>query len=146
MLLLNCDDDAAPKDQRKVIVEELYLIFDTGQTDKLPQIVSTDLIDYDLAAPPGTSGYKGLENLIVTLNIGFTDMRHELEQIELIDDDRIFVRWRLTGKHTGTFLDIPPSGKNVDFNGHDLFVVRDGKIVEQWHVEELLNLITQIQE
>ncbi|PID74673.1 MAG: hypothetical protein CSB28_01990 [Desulfobacterales bacterium] len=50
----------------------------------------------------------------------------------------------MTGKHTGEFFNIPPSNKNIILYGHDLFKIVEGKIVEQWHIEQLLSLINQI--
>lgn len=146
LLFSTCSDDnsVAPEDNRRQIVTELYRIFDNDDVATLPDIVSETLVDHDLESDTIT-GYQNLEGLIIGLNQGFSDIQHQLQEVHLIDDDRIFVRWRMTATHSGEFFGIPASGKRVDFNGHDLFVIREGKISEQWHVEELLSVINQIQ-
>ncbi len=85
-----------------------------------------------------------MQNLITALHEGFEEISHDLEKIYFIDGDKVFVRWKMTGKHTGSFFNIPSSNKNILLHGHDLFRVVEGKIVEQWHVEQLLSLINQI--
>jgi len=78
------------------------------------------------------------------LAAGFCDRQHTLELVLPIADDRVFVRWRMTGRHTGPFLGIPATERVVDFYGHDLLRVADGQIAEVWHIEQLLQLTQQL--
>jgi predicted ester cyclase len=50
----------------------------------------------------------------------------------------------MTGRHTGEFLGVPATGRPVDFKGMDVLRVRDGRIVEHRHVEQLLQAMQQI--
>lgn len=124
------------------IIKKFYQIFDNGRIQGLNQLVDSSLIDYD--AQVRNKSFAELQGLITNLHQGFSGIAHELEQILIIGNDKIVVRWKMTAKHTGSFFGIPASGKMVEFNGHDIFTVKNGKITEQWHVEELLSLINQI--
>ncbi len=115
---------------------------DAKQNNEISRIISSNFIDYD--AEDTTKGIEELQTLIVAPHEGFSDITHKIDQVYLIDDDKIFVRREMTGKHTGNFFNIPASGKNVTLHGHDLFKIVDGKIVEQWHIEQLLSLTNQI--
>lgn len=130
------------KNLRMEVVKEFYRCIDDNQTDKISQIISHKFIDHDAKNPQ--TGLEELQALIVALHEGFSDLSHKIEQVYLIDNDKIFVRWKMTGKHTGTFFNIPASEKNIVLYGHDLFKIVDGKIIEQWHIEQLLSLINQI--
>jgi steroid delta-isomerase-like uncharacterized protein len=44
------------------------------------------------------------------------------------DGDDVFVHWRLTGRHTGEFLGVAPTGKPIDLQGMDHFVLADGVV------------------
>lgn len=50
----------------------------------------------------------------------------------------------MTAKHTGDFLGIPTTNRAVNFVGHDLLKVQDGKIIEIWHVEDLAGMFEQL--
>ncbi len=133
---------AQKTDRRVDIAKKFYQIFDNGQLNELNALVDSSLIDYD--AQVKEKSFAELQGLINSLHQGFTNITHELEQVLVAGNDKIVVRWKMTAKHTGSFFGIPASGKTIEINGHDIFTVKNGKITEQWHVEELLSLINQI--
>jgi len=56
----------------------------------------------------------------------------------------VFLRWRLTGKHSGPIQGIEPTGKSVTIDGIDHFVVRDGKIVSNFVVFDQMQYARQL--
>lgn len=134
---------AQEKDNRKEVVNQFYNSFDTGKTMHLHQILSQQLVDHD-ASHPESSHYEGIVHLITMVNDGLTNVKHDLEQVHLIGENMVVVRWNMTAKHTGSFLGMSSTGKSIAFNGHDIFKFKDGRIVEMWHVEELLGFIEQL--
>jgi steroid delta-isomerase-like uncharacterized protein len=51
------------------------------------------------------------------------------------EGENVFLRWRLTGTHTGgSFNGIEPTGKRIELDGMDHFVIRDGKVVSNFVV------------
>jgi steroid delta-isomerase-like uncharacterized protein len=51
------------------------------------------------------------------------------------EGDSVFVRWRLTGTHTGgAFSGIETTGKRIEVDGMDHFTVQDGKVVSNFVV------------
>lgn len=64
----------------------------------------------------------------------FPDVHMTIEGIAEAGDS-VFIRWNLTGTHTGgAFQGIAATGKRVELDGSDHFVVRDGKIVSNFVV------------
>ena len=129
-------------DNRKQVVEKLYTYFDSGKIEKLNEIVDEKLIDHDGRIKE--NGFAELKELIISINQGFSNVKHEIEQIQLIGENKILVRWEMKAIHNGAFFGIPASNKSVVLNGHDIFAFKNGKISEQWHIEELLSLMNQI--
>lgn len=125
----------------KSVATQYYQILDSGEADKLDNILSNALIDHD---GHSTNPVEEIKELTNSLGSGFSQLNHKIEILELIGQDSVFVRWRMTGKHIGPFFGVPASSKNVDFVGHDLLLIKEGKIVEIWHVENLLGLMEQI--
>ena len=47
--------------------------------------------------------------------------------------DRVVTRWTWTGTLTGEgFLGVAPKGQKIEFDGIDIWSVRDGKLYEHW--------------
>jgi predicted ester cyclase len=62
----------------------------------------------------------------------------------LAEDDAVVVRARMRGTHSGEFLGVPATGRQIDVEAIDWVVVRDGKAVEHWGVTDVGALMMQI--
>src|SRR4051812_21355209 len=61
------------------------------------------------------------------------------------DGDAVFVRWHLTGTHTGTaWAGIETTGKRIELDGIDHFTVRDGTIVSNFVVFDQMDVGRQL--
>jgi steroid delta-isomerase-like uncharacterized protein len=56
------------------------------------------------------------------------DFRLDVVAIAESGDD-VLVHWRMTGRHTGTLLGVAATGKPLEIDGSDHFVLRDGRAV-----------------
>lgn len=71
-----------------------------------------------------------------TLRTTFPDLWVEtLEQIT--DGDRVSTRKLLHGTHQGDFFGIPATGRKTAIRLHEISVVKEGRISEQWSVMDL---------
>ncbi|UTW66889.1 ester cyclase [bacterium SCSIO 12643] len=126
---------------RNQIAKSYYEILDQGNAEKMEDLLAPGLIDHD---GHGGNAVEEIKQLTLALKQGFSNSKHELEVVELIGDDKVFVRWRMTAKHTGAFFGVPATNNMVNFVGHDLLKVEDGKVVEIWHVEDLAGMFDQL--
>ncbi|MFF0815593.1 ester cyclase [Rhodococcus sp. NPDC003318] len=55
------------------------------------------------------------------------DFAMEVVSISESGDD-VFVHWHVTGRHVGTFVGVAGTGRRIDFEGIDHFVVAGGKV------------------
>jgi steroid delta-isomerase-like uncharacterized protein len=60
------------------------------------------------------------------------------------DGEHVFVQWRLTATHEGAVLGIAPTGKRVEIDGMDHFVIRDGRVVSNFVVLDQMQYARQI--
>lgn len=61
------------------------------------------------------------------------------------EGEQVFVRWTLTGTHTGAALEgVEPTGARLDLDGVDHFTVRGGKIVSNFVVFDQMQLARQL--
>jgi predicted ester cyclase len=75
--------------------------------------------------------------------VSFPDQQFEILQI-VVDGDRVAVRWRGTGTQRGPFGPVPPTGRAVDYQGASFMRFADGRVVENWSVNELFTVLQQL--
>jgi steroid delta-isomerase-like uncharacterized protein len=66
--------------------------------------------------------------------------------VDLIEQgDHVFVQWHLSGTHSGgPFQGIEATGRRIELDGMDHFVMRDGKTVSNFIVYDQLQFARQI--
>jgi steroid delta-isomerase-like uncharacterized protein len=60
------------------------------------------------------------------------------------EGEDVLVQWRLTGTHTGPLLGIAATGRPLEIDGMDHFVVRDGRIVSNFVVFDQMQYARQL--
>jgi len=129
-------------DTREHVRRFIEDVYGQGRVELIDELVHEDYIEHPM--PAGFSpDREGLKSFIHALHGALSDTHAELERV-LVDDGQVAFRWRVTGKHTGEFLGIPPSHNHVETTGNDVAVVRDGKIEERWCEQDLLSLMSQL--
>lgn len=112
--------------------------------DSFFALYSDDLRNPGLAnmgLPPNKDGFKAFINGFYA---AFSEPAFTPQQI-LCDHPVAMFRWVFTGKHTGEFNGLPPTGKSVKVEGFTTFRMGpDGKVVEQHEVADMLTLLKQL--
>ena len=93
---------------------------------------------------PELAAYLQVNRRTVTAwRSAFPDLRFTLEDL-LVEGDKVVARWTCRGTHHGVFRGMAPTGKRVTFTGMTLSRMAQGKIVEQWTVEDGVSLYQQL--
>ncbi|WP_150568675.1 ester cyclase [Pandoraea morbifera] len=71
------------------------------------------------------------------------DVHASVEQM-IVAGDRVIAHLRFTGHFTGTFNGVQGKGQPVDFIATDIYRIRDGKITDNWHLEDNLTFLQQL--
>ncbi|MEU0193466.1 ester cyclase [Streptomyces afghaniensis] len=126
----------------RVAARELEL-YDTGDVAGADEVFAPDVIDHN---PVGdaASGIDGMRASIAAVRDGFTGTQHRILFQQELPGGWVVLHWRMTATHTGDAFGFPASGNPVDIDGQDIMRIVDGKIIEIYHVEELLKLTQQI--
>ena len=74
---------------------------------------------------------------------GFPDLHTTIEDI-IAEGDKVWIRVKATGTHTGEFLGLTPTGKKITITSVDIFRIVDGKIVQGWTVNDFLDFYKQL--
>jgi steroid delta-isomerase-like uncharacterized protein len=102
--------------------------------------------DYTLHMPGLPGPVRGLDawkEIISSYFAAFPDMRVTLED-DLAEDDRVAIRYSWNGTHRGTFMGVSATGRFVRVPGAVVFRVANGRIAEEWHLDDVLGLLQQL--
>ncbi|MBV6320018.1 ester cyclase [Duganella violaceipulchra] len=116
--------------------------WNTGDPALAKQALSPDFIDRTLPAgrEQGVNGplqaSKGFRTAVPDLKAEITDM--------VVDGDRVAVHLHFSGHFTGSFGATQGKGQSIAFQAFDLYRVADGRIAENWHLEDKLTLLQQM--
>lgn len=93
------------------------------------------------------TGQEALEQVITQIeesHRAFSDFSMEiLRAVE--GEDEVAIHWRSIGRHTGEFMGVPPTGREVIVNGASFIRFNNGKITDEdvvWDPREMLASIS----
>ena len=115
----------------------------TANLDLLDQIYDAGVVVHDCSAPGDILGLDSLKSYYEGSHTGFPNFKCAFDDV-LVSGDRLIVRWTITGTHTGSLRDLPPTGKTVHFSGLAIDRVVEGKMVEEWVYFNVLDLFQQL--
>lgn len=104
--------------------------WDSGDVDALDDVLAPEYVRR--GAGGHTTDRDTFKASIVSTRAAFPDLTTVVDDI-VIDGDRAAIRWHSTGTHTGPFLGIPTTGKDVQVSGAT-FARFDGEQIVEEHV------------
>jgi predicted ester cyclase len=114
----------------------------TGDEAQARAALATDFTDRTL--PPGRpQGIAGPIAASKVFHEAVPDVHASVEQM-IVVGDRVVTHMHFTGHFTGTFSGVQGKGQPVDFIATDIYRIRDGKIIENWHLEDNLSFLRQL--
>ena len=129
-------------DENKKIVRRYQDIYNSNDLDYLTEVVSEDLLTPNIMSgiPHGLEGAKAAHRIMLA---GFPDYQTIIEDM-IAEGDKVAARIKMTGTHTGEFIGIPPTGKQIAFTGIYIARFANSKIVEHWGEEDSVSLLQQL--
>jgi predicted ester cyclase len=114
----------------------------TGDETLERSALAANFIDRTL--PPGRAqGVEGPLAASKRVHAAIPDVHAEVEQM-IVSGDRVTAHLRFTGHFTGQFNGIQGKGQPIDFIATDIYRIADGRIAENWHLEDNLTLLQQL--
>ena len=115
-----------------------------GNWDAAGEVLAADITVYHPSAPGGSlQGLEPVKQLFMAFRVGFPDLSIITEEV-IAEGDRVAVRWRGVGRNTGEFFGAAPTGKAIDVGAMSMFIIHEGKIVEDRICEDTLGMLKQL--
>lgn len=111
-------------ERNKEVVRNLYeQILNKRNFESLREIISDDF-----KGPDGNRGATAFEDRVAVLIEALPDIQWNIQEL-FGEGDKVMVRWRVEGTHTGPFMTISPTGKRVSNEGLGIYKLKDGKVI-----------------
>jgi len=129
------------------LVRRTFEVFNNGIVSRVNEFISPQYFNHESQIDPIRSKLRGPEEFIDTVrNIrsAFADLHYEEEET-IASGDKVISVVNVSGKHTGHFFVIPPSGNRISYRAvHIHRIGDDGKIVEHKAIRDDLSLMVQL--
>jgi nogalonic acid methyl ester cyclase / aklanonic acid methyl ester cyclase len=129
------------------IVRQVIEAFNTGDISNVSEFIGPQYFNHESQVDPVRGQLRGPEEFIDTvenLRIAFPNLRHE-EQATIAQGDMVVSIINVTGRHTGNFFILPPTGNDISYEAVHLYRIgEDGKIVEHRAIRDDLTFLAQL--
>jgi steroid delta-isomerase-like uncharacterized protein len=132
-------------DANKQLVERFYEeVWARGNVDFATEVFSDDYVRHDLRPAQAAPGAAGQARIAGQFRQAFPDLQWRIDLV-FGEADLVAGRCTASGTHTGSWGDLPPTGKRAEFSGVNIFRFGDdGKVVEIWNHRDDLGLMNQL--
>jgi len=125
------------------LLRTAFEAFNAGDVDKCMALTTPDLIMNLAELPEPRHGQHVWRQGFEMMKQAFPDLHADIEDI-VAADDRVALRLRFRGTHSGEFLGHPATGRPVEYVSHEFYRVADGLIAEEWICSDLATLFRQL--
>jgi len=132
----------ASQDNKAIVARFYDEVLNQRKVGVLDELAIEDYVEHD-PFPGQGNGRADLKARVQALQSAFDPLRFTVEDV-IAEGDKVVVRWKNAGTHSGSFMGIPATKKTFSVAGIDVHLVRDGRIAEHWHVVDQLGQMQQM--
>jgi steroid delta-isomerase-like uncharacterized protein len=132
-----------PDVSEKLVGRYFNEIMNEGNLEAIPEVMDPDCMFIIPTQPDPIRGHDGFRGFVQYLRNAFPDI-HFLVERQIVEDNKVAARWKITGTHKGEFLGAAGTNRTVEDHGVDIFTVHKGRILTVHVNENDLGLIKQL--
>ena len=121
-------------DDHKEMSRRAISMWASNNSDRPEEIFAESYVNHQEPDAEGGVSKKSLEaweGLVSDYHKSFSNSK-ALILMQIAQGDRVATRWEFTATHTGDFMGLSPTGKQVTWTGVQIDRFEDGRIVESW--------------
>ena len=131
-------------ERNQILMKKFKTMINTADDHLAEELVASDAPFYTPASPEPLHGGKGYLSIVHWMRKGFSDVQWKLEEM-VADENKVAVRWTLTGTHDGEFLGIKPTGNKISVCVMNFYYFnKDGKITNDIAAEGMIGILRGI--
>ena len=123
---------------RRVLEE----VFPADDEAALAELLSDDFVNHEAPAgtPPGPGSVAFFMHMLAE---AFSDQRWTMHHV-IAEGDTVVMHCTHSGRHTGTFMGLPATGRSFAYKQVHIVRIVDGKGAEHWAVRDDASLMRQL--
>lgn len=125
------------------VMDKFIRFINTGDIDLGKSIISPDVVFYAPTSPEPMHGFQGYTAVLGMMRGAMPDLCWKAEEF-IADDNKVMVRFTMTGTQTNPFMDMPSSGKKVCVTAINIYEFKDGKIIREHGLPDLFSILIQL--
>jgi steroid delta-isomerase-like uncharacterized protein len=128
----------ANKQVALAFIDRVFVHQDPAAVD---QLAAEDFTAHTFGPLP--PGREPLKAAMARAGAGVSDPEFTVEDV-IAEGDRVAVRLTPRAIHSGTFMDVPASGRRYSISEIHIFRISDGQVSEHWHEFDRAGLLRQL--
>jgi steroid delta-isomerase-like uncharacterized protein len=125
------------------LVRAGFRAFNAGDADECLALIAPDLVINLAELPEPQHGREVWRHGFDMMKQAFPDIQAHIEDI-VAAQDKVAVRLRLRGTHSGEFLGFAATGCTVEYVSHEFYRIAGGLIAEEWICSDTAALFRQL--
>ena len=131
-------------ERNQELMKKFETMINTADVELAEELVANDAPFYTPANPEPLYGGKGYLSVVHWMRNSFSDVQWHITDM-VADEDKVAVKWDLTGTHDGDFLGTKPTGKKISVCVMNFYYFnKDGKITNDVAAEGMIGILRGI--
>jgi steroid delta-isomerase-like uncharacterized protein len=114
-----------------------------GDVSVADKIFAANCVIHINGSPDRNLSVAGFKQMMAGMLAAFPDLQLAIED-QIAAWDKVATRWVAVGTNSGSFGNVPPTGRRVRVDGLILDRVADGKVVERWEQWDQAGMMQQL--
>lgn len=128
-------------ERNQALMKDFETMINTADETLAEKLVSNDAPFYTPASPEPLYGGKGYLSIVHWMRTGFSDVQWNIEDM-VADNEKVAVRWILTGTHDREFLGLAPTGTKIRTTVMNFYYFNEeGKIINDIAADGMIGIL-----
>ena len=125
-------------ERNKELMKKFEIMINTADENLAKELVDDNAPFYTPASPEPLYGGKGYLSVVHWMREGFSDVQWHITDI-VADEDKVAVKWNLTGTNDGEFMGIKPTNKKISVCVMNFYYFnKEGKVTNDIAAEGMI--------
>lgn len=125
------------------VMDKFIDFINTGGMALGQSIISHDVVFYAPTSPEPMQGFQGYTAVLDMMRGAMPDVNWKAEEF-IANDNKVMVRFTMTGTQTNPFMGMPASGKKVCVTAMNIYEFKEGKIIREHGLPDLFTMLVQL--
>ena len=125
------------------LVRAGFQAFNAGDVGECLARIAPDLVINLAELPEPQHGREVWRQGFEMMRHAFPDLHAHIEDV-FAAEDKVAVRVRFRGTHSGEFLGFAPTGRTIEYVSHEFYRITGGLVAEEWICSDVATLLRQL--